>query len=291
MKKLLVPCLLVLTIACSSQVASDSEAFLPGKKLAELTNKELKEASGLAASEVNKPYLWTHNDSGNGADVFLVDQELNIRLKCKLKGIQNRDWEDIAVGPGPVAGKSYVYVADIGDNYAQYQVKYVYRFEEPLLDPSKTEITITEFETITFQLPGERKDTEALMIDPVSKNLYVISKREEPVHVYEVKYPYSTSDTITARDIGTLPFSGIVAADFSPDRKELLVKNYVNVFYWNFAVGKPLAEILKEKAKVIKYTEEPQGESIAWSRDGKGFYTLSEKKKKEKSFLYYYQRK
>src|SRR5689334_17375888 len=117
MKKFLLPCLLILTIACSSQVASDSKAFMPAKKLAELSNKDLEEVSGLAASQQNAPYLWTHNDSGNGPDVFLIDNELKVRLRCTLKGVANRDWEDICVGPGPVTGKSYVYVADIGDNF------------------------------------------------------------------------------------------------------------------------------------------------------------------------------
>lgn len=291
MRKLLLPYLMVFTIACSSQVASDSDAFLPGKRLAELSSKKLEEVSGLGASEVNKGYLWTHNDSGNDAEVFLIDTALNIKLRCVLKGIQNRDWEDICVGPGPVKGKTYVYVADIGDNFAQYQLKFIYRFEEPLLDPSKPDTVITDFDTITFQLAGERKDTESIMIDPQSKDLFVVSKREQPVHVYELKYPQSTNDTLTASDIGTLPLTGIVAADFSADRKEILMKNYVNVFYWKLTPNKSVADVLKENGKVLRYTEEPQGEAIAWSRDGKGFYTLSEKKKKEKSFLYFYQRK
>jgi hypothetical protein len=129
------------------------------------------------------------------------------------------------------------------------------------------------------------------MIDPESKDLYVVSKREQPVHVYELKYPQLTTDTLTAIDIATLPVTGIVAADFSADRKEILMKNYVNVFYWKLTPGISVANALKEKGKVLRYNEEPQGEAITWSRDGSGFYTLSEKKKKEKSFLYFYQRK
>jgi hypothetical protein len=109
--------------------------------------------------------------------------------------------------------------------------------------------------------------------------------------VYELKFPYSTDDTLIARDIATVPYSLIVAADFSPDRKEILMKNYANVFYWHFPADKQVTEVLKEKGKVLRYTEEPQGEAITWSRDMKGFYTLSEKKKDDKSFLYFYKRK
>jgi hypothetical protein len=291
MGKFLLIALIGVSAACSSKVASDSEAFLPGRRLAELTNKRLEEASGLEASRQNPSYIWVHNDSGNAPEIFLIDSTLNVKLTCILGGISNRDWEDISVGPGPDPAKSYVYVADIGDNFAQYQYKHIYRFEEPIFDPAQTEITISAFDTITFQLPAERKDTETLFIDPASKDLYVVSKREEPVHVYELKYPYSTKDTITAKDIATLPMTQIVAGDFSDDGTELLLKNYKNVFYWKVQGKKTIEEILKGKPSVLKYREEPQGEAIAWALDKSGFYTLSEKVKNKKSFLYFYKRK
>src|SRR5690349_8917404 len=87
--------------ACSAKKdkpASPVE-FLSGEPLKELKNYKLSELSGLAASSKNPGYLWSLNDSGNGAEVFLVDKELNIKLTCTLAGIENRDWEDIAVGP------------------------------------------------------------------------------------------------------------------------------------------------------------------------------------------------
>ena len=52
--------------------------------------------------------------------------------------------------------------------------------------------------------------------------------------------------------------------------------------------GKTLQEALRQKPHLLKYTEEPQGEAIAFNLDGSGFYTLSEKIPGEKTFLYYY---
>ena len=278
--------------ACSKMGAQpDSDAFGLGKKLAEMKGDDLEEASGLAMSQVNAGYLWTHNDSFNDPDIFLVDKDLKIRLKCRLAGVSNRDWEDIAVGPGPEEGKSYIYLGEIGDNLAQYQVKIIYRFEEPVLTDGVKKLTITKFDTIAFQLPDGKKDTETLMLNPVSKNLYVVSKREEPVHVYELKYPYSVHDTLTAKDIATLPMKMTVAGDFSTDGKEILVKNYKNIYYWRNDSNRPVAELLKEKPMILLYDEEPQGEAITWDNDGSGFYTLSEKKRGKKSFLFFYPRK
>jgi hypothetical protein len=291
MKKLFIVFFTLASLGCSSQVASDSNVFLSGKRLSSLADKKLEEASGLGASQVNPGMLWTHNDSGNPAEVFLIDQELNIKLTLKLKGVENRDWEDICVGPGPEEGKSYLYVGDIGDNFAQFQLKYIYRFPEPKVSEGTNEITIENFDTLIIQLPSEKKDTETLMINPITKDLYLVSKREEPVHVYEIKFPYKPNETITARDIGTIAATKIVAGDFSANGKEILLKNYQNVFYWNNTAGKSVEEVFKTKPEIVEYTEEPQGEAITWSRDGSGFYTLSEKKKGEKSYLYFYPRK
>lgn len=286
--------LFVLTTACSQKkvkLDNPSTEFLPGKRLAELKNKDLSEVSGIAASISNPGFLWVHNDSGNGTEIFLINDHLKVLLTCKLKGIDNRDWEDITVGPGPDSTKHYLYVGDIGDNDAKYQYKYIYRFEEPVLTTGVKQLDITDMDMITFQLPDKRKDTESLLINPATKDLYIVSKREEPVYLYELKYPYSTQDTLTATEVMSLPFTQIVSGDFSMDGKEILMKNYEHVYWWSNPSGKPVVEVLKEKPKEIPYEIEPQGEAITWSLDNSGFYTLSEKNQGKDSYLYFYQRK
>lgn len=269
---------------------TDSDAFLAGKIVSELKEKQLGEVSGLAASMGNPGLLWTHNDSGNPAEVYLIDQDLTIRLTCKLKGVRNRDWEDIAVGPGPEPGKNYVYVGDIGDNNARYPIKYIYRFEEPVAGDVPDKITITAFDTIAFRLSGETKDTEAILIDPETKDLYIFSKREKPIYGYVLKFPYANKDKVAvAEPAVTLPLTQIVAADISADGKEILLKNYDNIYYWRVD-GKSIADALKQKPAILKYSAEPQGEAITFSRDGSGFYTLSEKISGEKTYLYFYKR-
>jgi hypothetical protein len=220
----------MLLVFCSTKKAPNNSEpdFRRGKRLAELKSKNLKEVSGLAASVRNPGLLWAHNDSGNGPDIYLIDQNLSVKQHYILVGVKNRDWEDIAVGPGPDSTKNYVYLGEIGDNEAKYPLKYIYRFEEPALDSAQSgAISISEFETITFRLSDQQKDTEALLIDPKTKDLLVISKREEPVNVYQLKYPYSTEDTITARQVITLPLTQIVAASCSPGGDEILMKNTV----------------------------------------------------------------
>jgi hypothetical protein len=276
--------------ACSDKksIPADSDLFKPAKQLAELKNEKLEEISGLAASVVNPGLLWVHNDSGNPAVIYLIDENLNIRFSCRLKDVKNRDWEDIAVGAGPDKNKRYVYVADIGDNNGRHEIKYIYRFEEPQAGPKNAEITISEFDTIAFKLSGDKKDTEAIMVHPETRNIYLVSKREKPVHVYELRYPFG-NEVLTAEDIAVLPLTQIVGADISADGEEILMKDYDNVYFWQ-TKGRSIGEALKEKPLVLHYTEEPQGEAIAFKADGSGFYTLSETLKGERTFLFYYER-
>jgi hypothetical protein len=279
--------------ACSKRPAEHANTFdfLPGEKIALLDNKKIEEASGLVASISNKGMLWVHNDSGNPPEIFLIDRQTTVHMMCRLKNADNRDWEDIAMGPGPDPSKNYLYVGDIGDNYAQYKYKMIYRFEEPVLsDSTKKEVVIEKYDRIIFQLDTQ-KDTETLMIDPLNGDIYIISKREEPVVLYRLELQKELSDTLTAKPVLTIPLTLIVAGDFSADGKHILLKNYQNVFYWERSDKESLEQVFKRPGRILPYSEEPQGESIAFARDGSGYFTVSEKIKGEKAFLQFYKKK
>jgi hypothetical protein len=283
--------LVVLLMACSAE-KKKSEDFLAGEIVGELTIKALEEASGLVASQANPGFFWTINDSGNSPDVFLVDDKMDIKLTCKLSGITNRDWEDVAIGYDPKTKKNYIHVAEIGDNDARYVHKMIYRFEEPVKTDSTTlTIKAEQVQKIVFQFPEGAKDSEALMIDPLTHDIYVISKREMPVHVYRLAYPQSMQDTLTAQPVAALPFTQVTAANFSVDGTEMLVKNYDSIFYFSRDTTTSVQKMLTDRPKVLNYIPEPQGESIAWSLDGSGYYTVSEKIVGRKSNLLFYKRK
>jgi hypothetical protein len=237
----------------------------------------------------NPGYLWTLSDSGNPAEVFLIDTHARIRLVCKLSKVNNRDWEDIALGAGPEAGKNYVYVADIGDNSARYEVKFIYRFPEPLLADVKDRI-ITQFDTLTLRMPDGKRDAETLMIDPSTHDLFLISKRESAVHVYQVHYPFGRG-IIVPDKICEIPFSLIVGGSISADGREVLLKDYVRIYYWKKSVHEKLQDMFSRKPIELPYDPEPQGEGIAWALDSTGFYTVSESPHGQQGQLKFYQRK
>ncbi len=265
-----------------------NELFSYGEETGKVSHR-LEEASGLVASIGNPGFLWCVNDSGNPPEVFLLDDHAEIQMTCKLPDIRNRDWEDIAIGPGPVPGKNYLYVADIGDNLAQYDYKYIYRIEEPLLTGGKEQI-ISNFDTLTIQMPDGKRDTEALLIDPSTHDLFIISKREKQVGLYRAAYPFG-NDTLVLEKVETLPFEKIVAGSISPDGSEVLLKDYKKIYYWKRAEGETLPGLLLRKPIELPYKPEVQGEAITWANGGASFYTLSESAEGHRASLMLYKRK
>ncbi|HCZ37793.1 MAG TPA: hypothetical protein DHV26_17875 [Cytophagales bacterium] len=271
-------------MACSSEI---SDLFSSAKEKG-IVDIKLEEASGLVASAAHPGYFWTHNDSGNGAQLFLIDSTANIAATMPLGAVRNRDWEDITLGPGPDPDKTYVYVGDIGDNKAQYPYKIIYRLEEPTAIENKT---IEHFDTLFVQLPDGTRDSEALMIDPISSRMFMVSKREDSVRLYQFPNTWKSGDTLTAELKIKMPYNLTVAADISFDGSEVLLKNYDHVYYWKREGTEPIADLLQRTPLELRYKPEKQGEAIAWSRDGSGYYTLSESSTHERARLLFYKRK
>jgi hypothetical protein len=130
-----------------------------------------------------------------------------------------------------------------------------------------------------------------MMIDPATKDIFFVTKREENVRMYVARYPQSTTKLNTLDFIGTLPMHKIVAGDISPKGNEVLIKDYGNVYYWQKQENETIEELLKTPPVRLPYDDEPQGEAIAWKLDGSGYYTLSEKRFKIEPVLYFYKRK
>lgn len=281
--------LLLFLTFCSNRGQNRSHLFEKAENRGMVSN-DLEEASALVASYKNPGKLWTLNDSGNPPEIFLLNDKGEIEMICKLKKIDNRDWEDIAIGPGPNDSIKYLYIGEIGDNEAKYDYKYLYRLEEPSFDGDR-KLSIDRFDTLVISLPDGKRDMEAITIDQVTGDLYLFSKREENINMYKsMANTLIAGDTIVPEKIGTLPYHNVVAADFTIDSKELLIKTYDEVYYWQRPDSLSIQQVLLNDPLLLNYKREPQGEAIAWSWDGAGFYTLSETTEHTKGKLYFYRR-
>ena len=266
-------------------------SFGPQTAVGLLEHDPVTEASGLAASRRNRGVLWTHNDSGARDQLYALSTDGRHLGAYHATGAGWRDWEDMALGPGPSPGVDYLYVGDIGDNFASQELKRVYRVPEPQVDTTQTPVTVYlgGVETIIFRYPDGPRNAETLMIDNRTGDIYVVTKGAE-ADVYCLPYPQSTVDTVAAERVGTLPIASVTAGDISACGSEILLKTYTSIYYWPRGREESIWEALTRNRRSVPYWPEPQGEALAWAVDGSGFYTLSEERQLVAARLYFFSR-
>ena len=260
-------------------------------KAGTVTHAAINEASGMVASRRTPGVLWVHNDSGDSARLFAVDQKGKLLGTYKLSGAGAYDYEDMAAGPGPKPGVAYLYVGDIGDNGKVRSTVKVYRVEEPTVSAGSAPVTVdlSGVATLTLKYPDTAHDAETLLVDPKDGDLYIVVKDLLGVSpVYRSAAPHDEKDTRALTKVTTLTFGkGLLAGakftmttagDVSADGKRILIKTYLDVFLWRRATGTPLWKALETKPCALPVANEPQGETVAFDAKTYRYYTLSEQK-------------
>jgi hypothetical protein len=248
------------------------------------------------ASAVNPGFLYVHNDSGDSSRFFAITPDGQLKGIFYFKGdgspLGVKDCEDITLGSGPDSGASYVYLGDIGDNNARRKYITIYRMKEPHLSDSTHTIPSVHLEAdpLCLEYPDGPRDAETLMADPIDKLLYIVSKREDSVHVYSTPLYFRAHDTVTLRKDASLYFGSgkgrwITAGNISSKGDQILLKSYTKVYYWRRPHGKHVWETMQHRPVILPYIIEQQGEAICFTVDGKGYYTVSEGSNPE---LFYY---
>ncbi len=256
----------------------------------------MKEASGLAVSKVNPNGLWSHNDSGNPNTIYLINKtDGTLMAEYRIEGTLNYDWEDIEVGPGPQKGVSYVYLSDCGDNHLDRNNYRIYRFPEPKYSSDQKGKLIdvkTVVDTLRLAFPSDEPhhNVETLLLDPIYKDLYLVSKYGTNSELFVAPYPQSIRDTTHLIYAGTFPFREATGGDISADGRKIMIRTYEKIFYWKRSNNERIAKLLSTVPELAPYSPvEPQGESVAI--DTNGYYTLSEFKDSVTPVLYFYRQK
>jgi len=237
-----------------------TKLFHPIPEVNDLARTDLYEISGIAASRINPGVLYIHNDSGNANEIYLTNGAGSNIGTLTLMPVGNRDWEDIAVGPGPVAGKMYVYVGDIGDNKSKYPFVLVYRFPEPDLTGAilPVNINITQVDVIELKYPNGPHNAETLMVDPLTKDIYIASKASNVSQIFLAKYPQSTTSATVMTPIVQLYFDHATGGDISPGGSEILLRSNQLIWYWKLPAGPNISA------------------GLLTAPDGSGYYTDTE---------------
>ncbi|MCF0053993.1 PE-PGRS family protein [Dyadobacter sp. LJ53] len=252
----------------------------------------IDEASGIVPSYNLPGNFWVNQDSGQPASLYLVSADGKNVKEMKLPGAVNRDWEDVAAGPGPNAGVNYLYIGDIGNNNEpKSQVGVIYRIPE--VTDANAGFDESKLEKITFSYPDGARDAESLLLDPATKDIFIISKEGQNTGIYRLAFPQSTTQTIAAEKVGTVPgVSLATGGNISKDGTEILIRTYLAVYYWKIKEGESVGQTLTQPStKQLLVALEPQGEAVCMDTDRKGFYTISERSNAAAVTLNFYKRK
>jgi hypothetical protein len=267
-------------------LALAASPYGPARVLVELQNPAIRESSGMAASRRYPGVFWTHNDSGDVARVFAFDREGRDRGVFHVRGAANIDWEDMAIGPGPEKGAWYLYVAEIGGNKRVAAEVLVYRVKEPAPRPGvqQTEAAFA----IRLRYPDGPHDAEALLVHPVSGDLYIITKatvKDADTWVFKAAAPH-TEKTRTLEKIARLRLPGesplhlilglVTGGDISPDGRRAAICDYHRAYEAELPSGRPFDDIWTQAWTPIELAPRRQGESLCYRHDGKALLATSE---------------
>lgn len=240
----------------------------------------MSEASGLAWSMKNPGKIWAHNDSGHANTIFLIDSTSGeIMARYTISGTVNLDWEDMELSYGPSEGEYYIYIADTGDNNERRPNYSIYRFPEPEYYESHYGRNIflddAGVERIRFEYPDGSHDTEGILVDPLTKDIFLVTKRDVVSMLYVLPYPQPINELYTIYKAGEFSFRQASAATSSLSGERVLIKNRQEIFYWQREAGETMVEMLARTPVKAPYAGEPQGEAICFDLDY-NYFTLSE---------------
>jgi hypothetical protein len=131
----------------------------------------------------------------------------------------------------------------------------------------------------TFVYPDGPRDAESMFVDPLTKDIYIITKRENPKHLYRAAYPQSASGATTLQLMTTFVDSDwLTAADISPDGNEIIVRSYATTSGQMYIrpPGGSITDAFNSTPISIPVRLEQQGEAIGFDAAGWGYYTTSE---------------
>lgn len=190
------------------------------------------------------------------------------------------DPEDIALGPN-----GEIWIADIGDNSAARPTICLWKITADKIDGP-----------FRMAYPdGKKYDAEALLIGADGLPIVITKVASGPGLVFtltapldkastkgvplkaagEVKLPKTTTEnplTVAGRN-------WITGAALSPDRSKVVLRTYADAFEWQVSNNDIVAAITTGKPKITALPNEPWGEAITYTADGKNFLTVSETEK------------
>lgn len=289
MRSILLSCLL-LALPAIATAAAPGLRWSPAEYAGTFIDPALDEVSGMAASHAQPGLYWAHNDSGNEPKLILVRPNGERVASLKAEGAINTDWEDVA--SFTLDGRSYLLVADTGDNGGIRETLTLWVFEEPAAPKDGDSLRLAW--KVDFRWQDGARDCEAVAVDAARGEVLLISKKRVPPEIYRLPLRPAAGMQIaellgkiqgveqpSEADLKLNPVYGryrsqITAADLSPNGRVLAILNYHSIYFLVRQPNEAWADTLKRPPSQLRYPWLPQAEALAWSIDGRSLLVASE---------------
>lgn len=247
---------------------------------------ELSEISGLAASLRTPGWFWVHNDSGNPARLYALDEQARLRQIVEVRA-ENRDWEDIAAFRWH--DEPWLAIADTGANFALRRRSVILLLREPVPVPEPSSIGVAR--RIVFDYPQGMRDVEAMAVDAAAGQILLLEKIRPPAVLYALDL--NGPQQQRAQPIATLPdwwpepptpvetvgdrrYRGAATAmDLSADGRRLAVLTSTHWMVFRRVPGESWNTVLQRRPQIgrLRTHAEPLRstifEAICWDAQGR----------------------
>lgn len=237
-----------------------------GRLTCRLADERVTESSGVASTSWSDDVVWTHNDSGDRPRFFAVETPTcRVRAVYDVTGARAIDWEDMA------RSGTTLHFADIGDNDARRESVTIYDVPEPIGVDAGGGVRPSAVRVLRY--PDGAHEAESVFVDPGTGRLAIVTKAfAGDAAVYLA--PRNGNGEVER--VGAVPVNLATGADARPGR--IIVRDYLSAYEWNVRPGETLAATLEAAPEPVALPVTGQGEAIAYSRDGSGIWTTSERR-------------
>lgn len=248
-------------------VPGDADA-LTSVRLAEVQDPRIDEASGMSVSRLHPGVLWMVNDSKGGEIVYGVDESGETVAELRLQDIYNRDWEAMAPGVDD-SGDPALWIADIGDNDAQWSSIRVYRIPEPATLGEQD----VPWRRVELRYPDGAHNAETMMVDE-SGRIFVVTKEALGAGIYATPSAPEFGTTVELERIGPAPML-LTDGAISPDGTQVALRSYTSMYLYDAQAF--LSRGTDGDAGVVyPLPFQQQGETLAYQLEGDGVLVGSE---------------
>ncbi|MET7672944.1 hypothetical protein [Micromonospora luteifusca] len=264
----------VLTPAVPPTASAAAGTAVAGTPVCQVRDDRLREISGMVATDDGYVVINDGADDEARRRIFFLDERCAV-VRSVAYPSRPRDTEDLAVGRDGT-----VWVGDTGDNDHSRPTIAIWRLAPGAAKPVLHRMTY----------PDGPHDAEALLLDADDRPLVITKGGSGTVALYAPTTALRPGATTPMASVGqvTLPrtstsnpfsFLGrgvITGAASAPDGRRVVLRSYADAFEYDVPAGDVVTALTSGTPRITPLPDEPQGESITYSRDGRSLLTVSE---------------